>query len=77
MSMRPVATLRSLITLSRGDVDRARDMLGSQRYEHSLPAMRAEYFAARSLVLACSGKRGRQLTTRDWFVRSRQRSNRE
>ena len=52
-----VATLRSLISLSLGNVDRASDMLGSQRYEHALPAMRAEYFAARSLVLACSGNR--------------------
>jgi ATP/maltotriose-dependent transcriptional regulator MalT len=50
-----VAVLRSLITLSRGDVEQAREMLGSELYEHALPAMRAEYFAARALVLACSG----------------------
>ncbi len=51
-----VTTLRSLISLSRGDVERAREMLGSELYEHALPSMRAEYFAARALVLACSGE---------------------
>ena len=51
-----VTTLRSLITLSRGDVERARAMLGSESYEHALPFMRGEYFAARALVLACSGE---------------------
>ena len=51
-----VTTLRSLITLSRGDIERARNLLGSELYEDSLPAMRAEYFAVRALVLACSGE---------------------
>jgi DNA-binding NarL/FixJ family response regulator len=51
-----VTTLRSLVTLSRGDVKRAREMLGSELYEDTLPSMRAEYFATRALVLACSGE---------------------
>ena len=50
-----VTTLRSLICLSRGDVQRALEMLGSDLYEQALPAMRAEYFAARALALACCG----------------------
>ena len=51
-----VTTLRSLISLSRGDAERAREMLGSELYEQALPSMRAEYFAARALVPACSGE---------------------
>ena len=50
-----VTTLRSLTSLSRGDLERAREILGSETYEHALPSMRAEYFGARALVLACSG----------------------
>jgi len=50
-----VTTLRSLITLSRGEVDKAIDQLGSDSYEDALPAMRAEYLAVRALVLACGG----------------------
>jgi hypothetical protein len=51
-----VTTLRSLTILSRGDAERARELLGAASYEGALPAMRAEYLAARALVLACSGE---------------------
>jgi DNA-binding NarL/FixJ family response regulator len=49
-----VTTLRSLIALARGDVGRARELLRADYYEDALPAMRAEYLAARALVLACN-----------------------
>jgi DNA-binding NarL/FixJ family response regulator len=51
-----VTALRSLTALSRGDVERARGLLGPELYRDALPAMRAEYLAARALVLACSGE---------------------
>ena len=49
-----VITLRSLTSLLRGDVERAREMLGAETFEHAFPSMRAEYFAARALVNACA-----------------------
>ena len=70
-----VTTLRSLTSLSRGDLERAREILGSETYEHALPSMHAEYFGARALVLACSGDAQGAARNAQLAVDSRRRSS--
>jgi LuxR family maltose regulon positive regulatory protein len=50
------STIRTLICLDSGDVERARSQLGLEIYDLPLPGMRGECLACRALVLACSGE---------------------